>query len=142
MLIGYSRINHFQPQEDSEQQIKALTDYGCKDENIYQDKTFRGETRKQLILALNALRKGDKLVVEKLTSLCAELKDLGNILHQIEHKSATLVMLDVGGQQLNSSNKIGKAMFKLLQNVSELPFEETREKRLEELVVNRRKVRP
>tara|TARA_B100000700_G_C14754129_1_gene718983 strand:+ start:172 stop:600 length:429 start_codon:yes stop_codon:yes gene_type:complete len=142
MLIGYSRTNHFQSKEDSELQIMGLTKYGCKDENIYRDRTAIGEPRSQLMLALNALRKGDKLVVEKLTSLCSDIKELGSVLQQIEHKSATLIVLDVGGQQMNSSNKIGRAMFKLLQSIAELPYEETREKRLEELVVNRRKVRP
>ena len=138
MLIGYTRISKVQSAEDLNIQKNALIEFGCQDRNIYTEKTAREEDRFELLLAVNALRKGDKLVVPRLSSFGYDLVEIGRIIEKIEYKSAYLVILDLGGTVLDTSTKVGASMLKALQAATTLGGEELRERKLEELKSNRR----
>ncbi len=90
------------------------------------------------MLAVNALRKGDKLVIMRLSSLGYDLLEIGQILEKIEQKSAHLVILDMGGAVLDSSTKLGSSMIKALNAAVLLSAEEMRERKLEDLATTRR----
>ena len=137
MLIGYTRIAKVQSAEDLNIQKNALIDFGCQEHNIYTEETAREEDRVELLLAVNALRKGDKLVVPRLSSFGYDLTEIGRILEKIENKSANLVILDLGGALLDSSTKVGASMLISLQATISLDVEEMRERKLEELKSNR-----
>ena len=137
MLIGYTRIAKVQSAEDLNIQKNALIEFGCQDRNIYTEKTAREEDRFELLLAVNALRKGDKLVVPRLSSFGYDLVEIGRILEKIEYKSADLVILDLGGSVLDTSTKVGASMLKALQAATTLGGEELRERKLEDLKSNR-----
>jgi len=137
MLIGYTRIAKVQSAEDLNIQKNALIDFGCQEQNIYTEETAREEERFELLLAVNALRKGDKLVVPRLSSFGYDLTEIGRILEKIENKSANLVILDLGGALLDSSTKVGASMLISLQATISLDVEEMRERKLEELKSNR-----
>ena len=137
MLIGYTRIAKVQSAEDLNIQKNALIDFGCQEQNIYTEETAREEERFELLLAVNALRKGDKLVVPRLSSFGYDLTEIGRILEKIENKSANLVILDLGGALLDSSTKVGASMLIALQATISLDGEEIRERKLEELKSNR-----
>ena len=137
MLIGYTRIAKVQSAEDLNIQKNALIDFGCQEQNIYTEETAREEDRFELLLAVNALRKGDKLVVPRLSSFGYDLTEIGRILEKIEYKSANLVILDLGGALLDSSTKVGASMLIALQATISLDVEEIRERKLEELKSNR-----
>ena len=138
MLIGYIRIAKVQSVEDLNIQKIALIEFGCEEQNIYTEETAREEDRFELLLAVNALRKGDKLVIPRLSSIGYDLTEIGRTLEKIEYKSANLVILDLGGTVLDTSTKIGVSMLKALQAVTSLSGEELRERKLEELKSNRR----
>ena len=140
MLIGYSRIGKVQPPSDTELERKSLTAFGCSADNIYYEQTASFDPRPELDLAINALRSGDKLVVEKLSSLGYNLGGLGKILMKIEEKSAYLVILDITGQSMDSSTKIGLSMFKSLQAAAELFIQQDREQKMESLAKSRKKM--
>ena len=137
MLIGYTRIAKVQSSEDLNIQKNVLIDFGCQEENIYTEETAREEDRFELLLAVNALRKGDKLVVSRLSSFGYDLEEIGRILEKIEYKSADLVILDLGGTVLDTSTKVGASMLKALQAAITLGGEELRERKLEDLKSNR-----
>ena len=137
MLIGYTRIAKVQSAEDLNIQRKALVEFGCKDQNIYTEKTSLEEERFELLLAVNALRKYDKLVIPRLSSFGYDLVEIGRILEKIEYKSAHLVILDLEGTVLDTSTKIGASMLRALQAVTTLGGEELRERKLEDLKSNR-----
>ena len=140
MLIGYSRIGKVQPPSDTELERKSLMAFGCSADNIYYEQNASSDPRPELDLAINALRSGDKLVVEKLSSLGYNLGGLGKILMKIEEKSAYLVILDITGQSMDSSTKIGLSMFKSLQAAAELFIQQDREKKMESLAKSRKKM--
>ena len=84
-----------QPLSDAELERKSLMAFGCSADNIYYEQNASSDPRPELDLAINALRSGDKLVVEKLSSLGYNVGGLGKILMKIEEKSAYLVILDI-----------------------------------------------
>jgi len=86
MIVGYSRIALFQPQSQAEEQVAMLLNYGCLEEHIYQEQTAAQDLRGQLRLALNALRKGDKLVLCKLSALGSTLGELSAAFLEIDRK--------------------------------------------------------
>ena len=138
MYIGYTRIAKFQTEEELDVQKTAIVKFGCHDTNIYTEKTAREDERFELMLAVNALRKGDKLVIMRLSSLGYDLLEVGRILEKIEQKSAHLVILDMGGAVLDSSTKLGSSMIKALNAAVLLSAEEMRERKLEDLATTRR----
>ena len=140
MLIGYSRIAKVQPSSDSDLARRSLISFGCKPENIYTEQTASNGSRPELYLAINSLRSGDKLVVEKLSSLGYNLSGLGSILMQIENKSSFLVILDLAGQSMDSSTKMGLSMFKALQAAADLFIQKDWEKKMESLAKSRKKM--
>ena len=140
MLIGYSRIGKVQPQSDAELERKSLITFGCAVDNIYYEQTASGGSRPELALAINSLRNGDKLVIERLSSLSYDVRSLGDILLKIEEKSSYLVILDMAGQSMDSSTKIGLSMFKSLQAAADLFSQEGREKKMENLAKSRKKM--
>ena len=137
MLIGYTRISKVQSAEDLNIQKNVLIEFGCQEQNIYTEETASQEDRFELLLAVNALRKGDKLVVPRLSSFGYDLVDIGRILEKIEYKSANLVILDLEGIVLDTSTKVGASMLKALQAATTLGGEELRERKLEDLKSNR-----
>tara|TARA_B100001093_G_scaffold206977_1_gene198905 strand:+ start:88 stop:516 length:429 start_codon:yes stop_codon:yes gene_type:complete len=140
VLIGYSRIGNVQPQSDVELERMSLMSYGCAASNIYSEQTASSDSRPQLDLAINSLRSGDKLVVERLATLGYTASGLGNILLKMEERSAFLVILDVAGQSMDSSTKIGVRMFRALQAVADLSIQQDREKKMENLAKSRKKI--
>jgi len=115
MLIGYTRISKAQPQEDLDIQRKLLVDFGCAVQNIYWEKTSNGASQPELVMALNALRKGDKLVVDHLSRFGYVTSVIGLTLEKIEEKSANLVVLDLGGNLMDSSTRSGIVMLKFFR---------------------------
>ena len=140
MLVGYSRTALVQPEEDSDQELEALKNYGCLEENIYQEQTASSEERYQLHMALNCLRKDDKFVVNKLSSLGYQPEDFEKVFQHIEKKSSYLVILDIAGQQLDSTTKNGQTMLASLKAMAGINYEYLREKKLEDIRLERDKL--
>ena len=65
-LVGYARVST--PEQSVDMQIQALKRYGVKDEDIYSE-NMSGAKKKRpaLTAAMKRLRKGDTLVVWKLS---------------------------------------------------------------------------
>ena len=139
MLIGYTRIAKVQPEEDLQIQQKLLINYGCPEHNIYREKTINGAAQPELKMAINALRNGDKFVIDHLSRFGYDITRIGKTLEKIEEKCASLVILDLGGNLMDSSTKKGLAMLKAVQAVAALSSDASREKKLEELVKTRKK---
>ena len=59
---------------------------------------------------------------------------------QIENKSSFLVILDLAGQSMDSSTKIGLSMFKALQAAADLYIQKDWEKKMESLAKSRKKM--
>lgn len=108
-LIGYARVST--EQQSLEGQLKALRDYGVKEENIYTDKISGGKfTRRGLNLALKALRRGDTLVVYSLSRIGRSLKYLIQVNEQLLAEGVGLKSLT---EPIDTSTAVGKMVFSM-----------------------------
>ena len=83
MQIGYARVST--QDQDLNLQYAALRQVNC--DNIYEDKASGAKvSREGLKLALDALRENDTLVVWKLDRLGRSVRDLVNIVSDLEQR--------------------------------------------------------
>ena len=83
MIIGYARVST--QDQNSDFQVDALDKSGC--EQIFQEKmTGKLRERPELSQCLRTLRKGDILVVWKLDRLARSLKDLVEIVQDLNDR--------------------------------------------------------
>ena len=74
--------------------------------------------RDQLEAALNALRPDDKLVAIRLDRLARSVQHLGQIIERVNNAGAALVILDMGGSAVDTSNATGKLILNVMSSVS------------------------
>ena len=79
--------------------------------------------RDQLDAALGILRPGDKLVVTKLDRLARSVQHLGQIIDRVNAAEASLVILDMGGTAVDTSNATGKLILNVMSSVSQFERE-------------------
>ena len=121
MLIGIARTSTLEQKAGLEAQLRELEAYGC--EKIYQEQVSSVAEREQLNAALSALRSGDKLVVTKLDRLARSVKHLGEIVESINKADASLVILDMGGTAVDTSNPTGKLILNVMSSVAQFERE-------------------
>ena len=121
MLIGIARTSTIEQVAGLEAQIKQLEEYGC--EKIYKEQVSSVGEREQLNTALGSLRSNDKLVVTKLDRLARSVKHLGEIIETVNKAEASLVILDMGGTALDTSNPTGKLILNVMSSVAQFERE-------------------
>lgn len=112
MKIGYARVSSSGQHLDV--QRTALTDAGC--EKIYAEKVSGVGERVELQAALQFLRDGDCLVVYKLDRLGRSLKDLLDIIEQLQKKKVNLVSLK---DNIDTSSTTGKLVLHIFASLAE-----------------------
>ena len=121
MLIGYARTSTLEQLAGLEAQQRDLTEYGC--EKVYTEQVSSVAERDQLDAALGILRPGDKLVVTKLDRLARSVQHLGQIIDRVNAAEASLVILDMGGTAVDTSNATGKLILNVMSSVSQFERE-------------------
>lgn len=85
IILGYARVSTDGQSLDS--QCETLRANGC--ETIYQEKESGAKSdRAEMARAIAALQSGDTLLVTRLDRLARSMRDLMNLLHEIEAKGA------------------------------------------------------
>jgi len=121
MLVGVARTSTTEQVAGLEAQVRDLKAYGC--EVVYQEQVSSVGEREELDAAINSLRKGDKLVVTKLDRLARSVRHLGDLLETLEAKGAGLVILSMGGQQVDTTTATGKMMLNVMASVAQFERE-------------------
>ena len=109
MKYGYARVST--EDQNIEPQIKALTDYGC---DIIRQEKISGTSlkgREELNTLLEFLRSGDELVVTKIDRLARSLKDLENIVFNLQEKKVDLSLVET---RISTNSAGGKAFLRML----------------------------
>lgn len=65
----------------------------------------------------------EKLVVTKLDRLARSVQHLGQIIEQINSVAASLVILDMGGTAVDTSNPTGKLILNVMSSVAQFERE-------------------
>ena len=117
MLIGLARTTTLEQVSGLEGQIRDLEAHGR--ERIVKEQVSSVAEREQLEIALGMLRDGDKLVVTKLDRLARSVQHLGQIIERINSAGASLVILDMGGTAVDTSNPTGKLILNVMSSVAQ-----------------------
>ena len=112
MKIGYARTSTREQHLDVQQ--TALTDAGC--EKIYAEKVSGVGERAELQAALQFLREGDTLVIYKLDRLGRSLKDLLDIIEQLQKRNISLVSLR---DNIDTGSTAGKLVLHIFSALAE-----------------------
>jgi DNA invertase Pin-like site-specific DNA recombinase len=121
MLVGVARTSTLEQMAGLEAQVRDLKAYGC--EEVYQEQVSSVGEREQLDAAIKSLRTGDKLVVTKLDRLARSVRHLGDLIEVLEAKGAGLVILSMGGQQVDTTTATGKMMLNVMASVAQFERE-------------------
>jgi len=122
MIIGYARVST--QDQNPEFQVDALERAGC--EQIFQEKlTGRLRERPELSQCLRTLRKGDVLVVWKLDRLARSLKDLVEIVQELNDREIGFKSLT---EAIDTTSSGGRLVFHIFGALAEFEHDLIRER--------------
>ena len=128
MRFGYARCSMLD--QNMDWQIDALTKDGC--DRIFQEKfTGTRKDRPELIRLLDMLREGDTVIICELTRLSRSVKDLFDLVEQVEKAGANIKSLKE--PWLDTTTSQGRLLFTIFSGVSQFERELIRERTMEGL---------
>lgn len=132
MKIGYARVST--EEQSLNRQIDMLNEVGC--EKIFEEKISGVKReRQELIKMLEQLRKGDLIIVSDLTRLSRSVKDLFQLVEQIEAKGANIKSLKESW--MDTLTPQGKLMFTIFAGISQFERDLISQRTIEGLVAAR-----
>lgn len=129
MIYGYARVSSIGQSTDI--QAESLTTYGCG--TIYTEKVSgrKRDNRDQFNLLMETVKEGDTIVVTKLDRMARNTRDALDIIESLKEKGVALVVLNMGGQVVDTSTPVGKMMVTMLAAVAEFEADMIRERQAE-----------
>ena len=126
MKYGYARCSS--STQDLTIQIEALTKAGC--ETIRQEKVSGTSVqgRDELNTLLEFLREGDELVITRVDRLARSIRDLQNIVYDLDKKG---VILSATEQPIQTNTSAGKCFLDMLGVFSEFETNLRKERQME-----------
>ena len=126
MKYGYARVSS--SGQDLTIQVEALTKAGC--ETIRQEKVSGTSTqgRDELKTLLDFIREGDELVVTRVDRLARSIRDLQNIVYELDQKG---VVLSATEQPIQTNTSAGKCFLDMLGVFSEFETNLRKERQME-----------
>jgi DNA invertase Pin-like site-specific DNA recombinase len=126
MKYGYARVSS--SGQDLEVQIDALTAAGC--ETIRQEKVSAAsiQGRDELNTLLEFMRDGDELVITRIDRLARSIRDLQNIVYDLNKKGVTLSATQ---QPIDTKTSVGKCFLDMLGVFAEFETNLRKERQME-----------
>jgi DNA invertase Pin-like site-specific DNA recombinase len=134
--IGYARVSS--KSQSFDEQSRQLSAAGCETIRAEKESAKSADDRPELQTVLAFLREGDSLVVTRIDRLARSLRDLLNLVQEIERRGATLVVLH---QNIDTSNPTGRAFLQMLGVFAEFERELIRERQAAGLAAARKEGR-
>lgn len=133
--FGYARVSTRHQHED--RQIKALSEYGIREEDIYVDKVSGlKEHRPALDRLLSLLQEGDTVVVSSFDRLARSTKQLLELAERFQKEGVRLVSMK---ENLDTSTPQGKLFFTISAAFAEFERSLIEERREEGTEIAREK---
>jgi DNA invertase Pin-like site-specific DNA recombinase len=129
MKYGYARVSSVG--QDLTSQIRQLEENSC--EVIFKEKVSgrKKENREEFSKLLESIKKGDTVVVTKLDRFARSTKDALSTIEFLNNKGVALIVLNMGGDKVDTSKAIGKLMITVLSGIAEFEADMIRERQLE-----------
>lgn len=112
MIVGYARTSTIDQQAGLDAQIRDLKAAGV--EELFSEQVSSVAERAKLAEALRFVRKGDTLMVTKADRLARSTRNLLDIIEDLETRGVGLVILSMGGQQVDTRSPTGKLLVTML----------------------------
>ena len=122
-LIGYARVSTASQSTDI--QVAKLKEAGCSVVRAEKVSGRSREGRTELETVMDFVQAGDTLVVTKLDRLGRSTRDVLNLVHELEQRSAALRVLE---PSIDTSGAMGKIVLTVLGMVSEMELGFIRER--------------
>lgn len=133
--FGYARVSTRHQNED--RQVRALYEYGIREEDIYVDKVSGlKEHRPALDKLLSVLRSGDTVVVSSFDRLARSTKQLLELAERFDKEGVRLVSLK---ENLDTSTPQGKLFFTISAAFAEFERSLIQERREEGMAIAQEK---
>ena len=116
MLVGYARTSTVEQHAGLDAQVRDLRAAGC--EKVLSEQVSSVAKRAALEQALDFVRDGDVFMVTKPDRLARSTSDLLSIVEHLEAKGVGLVILSMGGQEIDTRSSTGKLMLTMLAAVA------------------------
>jgi DNA invertase Pin-like site-specific DNA recombinase len=116
-LVGYARTSTCDQQAGLDAQVRDLKAAGC--EEIFAEQVSAVAQRDRLKEALRFVRRGDTVVTCRPDRLARSTTDLLRIVDDLDRRGIGLIMLSMGGQQIDTRAPIGKLMITMLGAIAE-----------------------
>lgn len=128
-IFGYARVSS--KGQDLTAQLNALEEHGC--DKVFKEKYSgrNAEDRKVFNELLQTVEQGDTIVVTKLDRFARSTKDALNIIEELEDKGVSLIVLNIGGDKLDTSTPMGKLMVTMLSGIAEFELALIKERQRE-----------
>lgn len=135
MRIGYARVST--ADQSLDMQVSALEAAGC--ERIYEEKASGRKTdREELAKLLDYIREGDTLVVWKLDRLGRTVRQLMDLMADLDARGVAFVSLT---ESLDTSTPQGRFLVAILAAMAQMEAEVARERTMAGLAEARRQGR-
>ncbi len=135
MIYGYARVSS--PTQNLDTQVVQLTAYGCQ--KIFQEKLSGRSMRNraQFSTLLEAVTTGDTVVVTKLDRFARSTQDALNTMATLTERGVSLVVLNMGGDVVDTSTAIGKLLITVLAGIAEFEADLIKERQREGIAAAR-----
>ena len=129
MKYGYARVSSVG--QNLTAQIRQLEEVGC--DLVFKEKVSgrKKEDREQFNILLGKVQKGDTIVVTKLDRFARSTKDALSTIEYLNNKGVSLVVLNMGGDKIDTATAIGKLMITVLSGIAEFEADMIKERQLE-----------
>jgi DNA invertase Pin-like site-specific DNA recombinase len=129
MIIGYCRSST--NDQTGNAQRNQLEEYGCDiiREEIQIGKNIKGRPIFQRLI--NELEKGDKIILTKLDRGFRNTLDALQTVQELEKKGVGLVILNLGGETVDTKTASGMLLLTLLAGVAEFELSQIRERQMD-----------
>lgn len=130
-LYGYARVSS--TSQNLFVQLNQLKDHGVISKNIFKEKVSgrNKNNRIQFNKLLEKVEDGDTIVVSKLDRFARSTKDALNTIEQLDMKGVGLIILNMGGDKIDTSTANGKLMITMLSAVAEFEADISKERQRE-----------
>ncbi|GAB1782008.1 recombinase family protein [Priestia aryabhattai] len=129
MKYGYARVSSVG--QNLTAQIRQLEEVGC--DLVFKEKVSgrKKEDREQFNILLEKVQKGDTIVVTKLDRFARSTKDALSTIEYLDNKEVSLIVLNMGGDKVDTGTAIGKLMITVLSGIAEFEADMIKERQLE-----------
>jgi len=126
---GYARVSSVG--QNLTAQIRQLEEVGC--DLVFKEKVSgrKKEEREQFNILLETVQKGDTIVVTKLDRFARSTKDALSTIEYLNNKGVSLIVLNMGGDKVDTGTAIGKLMITVLSGIAEFEADMIKERQLE-----------